>query len=204
MIILRNSNENEIILNFLLGEIRSERFGEKLLSIIKEKNIDIDIILNADLNNDLENNLRREILADFRGYGKNSGLFENFPKIKSYKFAVACKDDLEKIKYINYSYWEELSKGSFSPFVAAETIKEGIEIYGVSNKPFFKGAKELVNGKKFLPCILLTSDCEKYIILEGHSRMTVYGLEVDKFDNTEFYILECDEKELKKWNGEEI
>ena len=81
MIFLRESNENEVVLNFLLGEIQSERFCDNLLQIMKEKNINKSIILDADLDNDFENKLRKELLGDFRGYGKNRDLFEHFPKV---------------------------------------------------------------------------------------------------------------------------
>jgi len=202
MLVIRDSNENEVILNFLRGELDSERFSNNLLKVMKNLGLNKEIILNADLNDEKENFLRKNLLKEFRGYGKNVGLFANFPNIKKYKFAVADKDDLNKIKYINYSYWNKLSKGTSSPLVAAETIREGITIYNVSNDKFLDGTKKLLEGEKFPPCILLTSDYNTFIILEGHSRMTIYGLVQEKFTNIEVYILECDKVELDKWNGE--
>lgn len=202
MIILRDSSEDEFVLNFLRGEIESRRFSEKLYDILRKNEVSDDVVMNADLNNIEQNKIRKQLLGEFRGYGKNLELFENFPVIKSYKFAVANEEDLEKIKYINYSYWDKLSKGTFSPLVAAESIKEGMVVYNVSNEPFLEGIDYLIKGGSFLPCILLTSNYEQYLILEGHSRMTVYGLIKEKFDNVECYILECNENDLKRWNGE--
>jgi len=191
----------EFVLNFLLGEINSVRFGDKLKDIIRNKGISIDIITSANLSDYEEKNIRKEILVDFRGYDKNIGIFENFPVIKSYKLAKAEKKDLKNIKYINYSYWDKLSKGTFSPLVAAESIREGNVVYNVSNEPFIEGVNYLLKGGKFLPCIFLTSNYKDYLILEGHSRMTVYGLVNEKFNDVECYVLECDYEDLKKWNG---
>ena len=88
-----------------------------------------------------------------------------------------------------------------SPLIAAETIREGKEIYGVSNSASISGLNYLEQGGSFPPIILLTSDNENYIILEGHSRMTVYGLAPSFFEGSKCYIGICEEDELLKWNS---
>jgi hypothetical protein len=110
-------------------------------------------------------------------------------------------EDISNIRYINYSYWNELSKNTHSPLVAAATIRDGVEIYGISNSISIEGVKYLENGGDFLPVILLTSDNQNYIILEGHSRMTVYGLAPNFFEGSKCYIGICNEEELHRWNG---
>lgn len=203
MEILRDSNEDEIILTFLQGEINSDRFSDDLNKALIKLNLTKDIILNPNLSDINENYFRKQVLGEFRGYGKGDKLFENFPEITEYKFAVFNNFDLDRIFYINYSYWNELSKYTSLSKVAADSIQEGIEPYGVSNKPFWNGVEVYKSGKIFKPIILLTSDYQEFIILEGHSRVTIYALVGDLFKQAECYILKCGKEELKKWNGEE-
>ena len=47
MKIIRESNEDEMILEFLKGELNSNRFNEQLNEVLKELNISKDIIENG-------------------------------------------------------------------------------------------------------------------------------------------------------------
>ena len=79
MNILRTSSEDEMISEFLRTEYRSERFSEHIKKAMKELLLDENIILSVDLNNINENIARKKLLGEFRGYGLNRELFENFP-----------------------------------------------------------------------------------------------------------------------------
>ncbi len=190
---IRKSDENEMILSFLKGELTSKRFKHKLLNIIENNQ---DIIKNGDINNQNENIIRYQILRKYRGY-PDKELFNNFPKIISWEYVELDSSDIEKIYYINYDYWNELSNNTSKPTEAAKTIKTGKEIYGISNEPFINGLKEI---EKFPPVILITCNKEKYLIIEGHSRMTIYGLEPKKMEHTYAYIGYCSEEEMIKYD----
>lgn len=200
MIYLRDASEDEMILEFLKGEIRSQRFQSQIIEVLNTQKESTDIIEKADLNNPYENSKRKETLRIFRGYGSNTHLFENFPEISRWIFAECTYEDVNKIRYINYSYWNELSKYTSSPLIAADTIREGKEIYGISNSASISGVKYLEQGGSFPPVILLTSDNKNFIILEGHSRMTVYGLAPNFFKGSKCYIGICKESALLQWN----
>ncbi len=201
MFILENTDKANVILCFLLGEFNSQRFNEKLKNEMEKLNIDESLILSADINNESENKLREKLLSEFRGYGKNEGLFENFPTVEEYSYGRFDIEDIDKIKYINYSYWNELSSNTSSPLVAASNIMAGKVVYDVSNQPFIEGAELVKKGETFPPLILLTSDYNSFIVLEGHSRLTVYALAKEYMSQFECYVLKCDESELKRWNS---
>ncbi len=198
---LRAATEDEVIMEFLKGEFQSKRFQTQINEVLRGQKLNASIIVKADLCNMEENMKRKDILNRFRGYGRNADLFENFPSISRWIFAECSFEDINKIRYINYSYWNELSKYTSSPLIAAETIREGIEIYGVSNSNSINGVKYLEQGGSFSPIILLTSDKDSYIILEGHSRMTVYGLAPEFFIGSKCYIGICEKSALLKWNS---
>ncbi|MBD5130353.1 MAG: hypothetical protein HDT43_10615 [Ruminococcaceae bacterium] len=195
---LRASSEDEMILEYLNAEYRSERFSEQIKKALKTLMLDESVILSANLNNAAENTSRKKLLGEFRGYGLNRELFENFPSEIQWSVCGFTSGDLKNIRYIDYSYWNELSRGTHSPLTAAETVRSGIEIYNLSNEGFLKAAEFIKNGGKFFRPILLTSDFERFVIVEGHFRITAYALVPEYFDNVECFVGKCG-GDLKKW-----
>jgi hypothetical protein len=58
------------------------------------------------------------------------------------------------VRYIEYSYWNELSGGSRLPGDAAERIRAGVRVSGVSNGRFIAAARAVRRGERFSPLIL--------------------------------------------------
>jgi len=202
MQILKPSSENEMIYEFLKMELKSDRYGEKIKDALKDLKIDINVITNADLTSQQENIKRAEILKRYRGY-PNEELFESFPADIKWFWTEFDNDDISKIIYITYSYWDELSNYTGSPVEAGKIIRSGKTIFDVPNDNFIKGADCIRKGHKFPPLIFLTDEDEKrYIILEGHGRMTAYGLVPDLFQNVSVLLGYCKNEELNKWYGE--
>ena len=199
MNILRTSSEDEMISEYLKAEYHSERFSEQIKKVMRELSLDESIILSADLNNTNENIARKKILGEFRGYGLNRELFENFPGEIQWSLCNFVSYDLNNIRYIDYSYWNELSKGTHSPLIAAQTILSGIEIYNQSNAGFVKAAEFIKSGGKFSRPILLTSDLEHFVIVEGHLRITAFALVPEHFNNVECFVGKCGSNDLKRW-----
>jgi len=207
MNLIRKTNEAEMIFEFLKGELNSKRFNENLNNTINELGLDSNIILNGNINDDQENIDRLKIMKKFRGY-PDEELFERFPKIEEWKYLELNEKDIDNIYYIDYDYWNELSNGTSKPVEAAKVIKSGKEIYEVSNQPFLDGI-EYNKINKFPPVILITCNDEKYLIIEGHSRMTVYGFNPSKLNGTYAYVGYTTEEEMKKYDqrmltGEEV
>lgn len=200
MKILRGSSEDEMILEFLKAESTSERFFQQIRNTIEKLGLDENIIFSADLQNEIENIKRKKLLGEFRGYGAGRELFENFPtKFTEWSLCSFSRPDLEKIRYIDYSYWNELSAGTRKPLVAAETIRNGELIYGLSNDGFLHAAEYIKNGGAFPKLFFLTSDYENFVIVEGHFRMTAYALVLECFNNVEVIVGKCNSKELNLW-----
>lgn len=202
MKIVKDSSENEMLLCFLKGELSSKRFHKQLEETLNKLNLNQDIILNGDINSVLENNQRKEIMKLFRGYPIEE-LFYNFPQNIEWKYVKFDADDFNKIYYIDYDYWNELSNNTSKPIEAAKTIRNGIEVFGISNKAFIEG-KANIKDIRLKPIILLTCNEEKYLIIEGHSRMTVYGLNPSYFENTYGFVGFCSKEEMRKYDSRMI
>jgi hypothetical protein len=199
---LKPSTENEMVYQFLKMEIESDHYSEQIEAVLNEMQIDKSIVTDGNINSNRENELRAEVLRRFRGY-RTAEIFENFPSKIDWVWTLFDKNDLPKIFYIVYDYWNELSNYTGSPLEAAKTIKSGKLIYGVLNDGALSGARLIRKGHKFPPLIFLTDYSEsRYVILEGHGRMTAYGLVPDMFDDVPVLLGYCDECELNKWYGE--
>jgi hypothetical protein len=202
MKIIKPSNENEMVYKFLKMEFSSNRFKERIEEALAELNADSRLITDGDIHNNHENTLRISILKKFRGY-RDAELFENFPSAVEWVWAEFNEGDLPHIRYIEYSYWNEISNYTGSPLEAAKTVLSGKTIYDVPNDGFLNGAKALREGQKFPPMIFLTDRSEKlFYILEGHVRMTAYSLTPYLFKDVSVLLGYCDGVELKKWYGE--
>ena len=196
---IREASESEMILEFLKGEMNSKRFNNDLIKVLVQLDLEKSIIDNGDVSNQEENKKRLEVMKLFRGYPTEE-LFENFPNIEKWKFMQLSFEDINHIYYIDYDYWNELSNNTSNPIEAANSIKNGIEIFDVSNEPFLDGVKYLENNK-FSPVILITCNEEKYLIVEGHSRMTIYGFNPSKLEGTYAYVGYCSPEGMKKYDS---
>lgn len=199
MKILRNSSESEMIYEFLKTEFYSERFSEQLKKAMSALSVDERLLLSADLENEDENALRKELLGEFRGYGRNKELFENFPSRIEWSICSFSEEDLAKIKYIDYSYWNELSAGTRSPLTAAKQVRKGVTIYGQSNEGFLQAAKHIEKGNSFQNMIFLTADFNSFVIVEGHLRMTAYALMPKYFNNICCIVGKCSQSDFDVW-----
>ena len=81
---IRQSNEAQMILEFLKGEISSKRFHKDICDALSSMNLDEVIINNGDITNEQENFQRLKVMKLFRGYPDDE-LFENFPQINEWK-----------------------------------------------------------------------------------------------------------------------
>ena len=207
MKLVKKSSEAEMILEFLKGELNSKRFNKDLNNAINTLGLDSNTILNGNIEDEKENIDRLKIMKKFRGY-PDEKLFERFPKIEDWKYFELNENDINNIYYIDYDYWNELSNGTSKPVEAAKVIKSGKEIYEVSNQPFLDGV-EYNKTNEFPPVVLFTCNNEKFLIIEGHSRMTIYGFNPSKLNGTYAYVGYTTEEEMKKYDqrmltGEEV
>ena len=201
MKLLRESSEEEMLLSFLRGELASDRFSKDLIAALEACHAEPSLITDGDLASARENALRREVMGVFRGYGRDEELFQHYPAHVAWRYAEAEAGDLAHIRYIDYSYWNELSRGTSSPLDAVRTIREDRWIFEVPNDRLLAGERHLRAGGSFPPLILLTSGSGQYVIVEGHLRATAYALAPEYFAGTHCYVGTCSQAELKVWNG---
>lgn len=145
------SSENEMIALYLQTEAKSARYRDNIFQIVSDMEVDRSIVIDPDINSNEEKDIRKEILCRFRGYGEDREIFEGFTKNVRWVWVNLTKNDLNKVRYINYSCWIELSGGSRLAKDAAENIRKGIEIFNVKNDGFIEGSRYVLAGNSFPP-----------------------------------------------------
>jgi hypothetical protein len=110
----RPTSEDEVVLAFLRGELDSARFGADIRAAVVDAG-GIELVTAPDLTSAADNAARRSALAVARGWGRNERLFAGFPNTLSWTHGELEVGELERIRYIDYSYWTELSGGSRRP-----------------------------------------------------------------------------------------
>lgn len=175
------------------------RFGWNIQKALKMFNQSRSIIDNPDTTNHQENLYRKEILSMHRGFERNEGLFKGFPSSIQWIEVVVTKDDLQKMKYIKHSYWNELSSGTRFVVAGAKNVLLGKEVLGQSNEGFYEAFELLKRGHMFNKLILVCAGKNSpLVLLEGHLRSTVYCMQLDYVPEKLNAIVGFS-KDIKKW-----
>ncbi|MGH2892998.1 MAG: hypothetical protein ACRDPM_06990 [Solirubrobacteraceae bacterium] len=176
MRILRESDEAEVVAVFLQGELSSERFGTAVRDALLALGEPERLLIDPDLHDEHANQVRGAVLAATRGYGEDRELFECFPAEVEWVWARIAAAELARVRYIEYSYWNELSGGSRLAADGARRINAGVRPFGVSNGPVRQAARELRSGARFPPLILAGPHYDDLVCLEGNVRLTAHAL----------------------------
>ncbi len=195
----RPATEDEMVALFLRTEVTAARFREKLLGLLAKAGLSECVLLQPDLSSAEENRARRELLGEFRGFGRDERIFEGFPDNVQWHWAMLTPEELARVKYIDYSYWNELSGGSGLPADAAPRIRAGIAPFGVSSE-WALGFADTVVGNPDIPPMILVAPREGggLVVLEGHARLTAYMLRPEALP-TELSVLVGYSPEIVHW-----
>lgn len=161
---------------FLGGELTSRRFGSNLRVHLAAAGHTDRLLTRPDLSDAEANSARRALLAATRGYGENRDLFADFPTRVTWTRAVLSAAEMAGVRYVEYSYWTELSGGSRLPIDAAARVRAGLQAFDVPNDGFLDAAQALIGGERFPPLILVGETPDDLVCLEGHLRLTAYAL----------------------------
>lgn len=170
MKLIRKSNANEAILEWLKAELNSNRFGGDLRDAINSSGYTEEVITAADIDNAEDNKARWRILQTYRDW-----LDEDFNDY-DWRYVELNQEDVGNLQYIDYSYWNELSDNTRQVKRAAANVAKGKIVYDVPNTNFLSVAHAIETGKILPPIIVLAGRNEPGLVIEGHLRATSYVL----------------------------
>jgi len=172
----RPTSEEDMVACFLAGELSSARFSGGIRAALAAMSVSETLLTQPDLTDPMANETRRAILASTRGYGENRLLFECFPQHVEWSRAWLPSRDLAAVRYIDYSYWNDLSGGTRLPADAARRILRGEQAFNMSNAAFFVAAEAVQRGDTFPPLIFVGVQFDRLVCLEGNLRLTAHAL----------------------------
>jgi hypothetical protein len=171
---LRHATESEIVLAFLRGEMDSQRFGSDIRHALVEAG-GLDLVQRPDLNSEEENRARERALSEARGWRTNTGLFTGFPETVEWYHGPLPPDELSRVRFIDYSYWIELSGGSRRPQDVPSTLRAGklpTWLVKLGTSWCFELAARLATAGVVDDLIVMaTPDLGELVLLEGHARV---------------------------------
>jgi hypothetical protein len=162
------------VLSFLRGELDSARFSGDVRRGLAEAG-GLQLVYDPDLGSAEENRARERALAVARGW-RDAEVFEGFPAQVDWYHGVLPPDLLERVRFIEYSYWNELSGGSRRPADVRATVQAG-KLPGwlteLGTDWIFAFADRLATAGAVDDLIVMaTPGLGELVLLEGHARLT--------------------------------
>jgi HEAT repeat protein len=188
MIELREASEDEMVLEFLRGEVDSPRYREATLAAIAALGFGRkELVDEADLTNDAHNKARASALAR-RGYDRRELLFLGFPRDMHWRRVQLEAADLGRLLYVrNCSPWLEITAG---PVGTTYKVADGANnldsehLKNVSGVDLSVAIREIAasirRGEPHAEIIAvarpvaLSNTREPLVLLEGHARATAH------------------------------
>jgi hypothetical protein len=197
---IRDASEDEMIAIFLRTELSSVRFRQKLELHIQQEKIDTRIVQEPDWHNAAENVLRRKLLGAYRGYGQNRDYFPDFPAQVRWEWVGLSRQELERVRYINWEYWLDLTDGTRMAIDGARNALAGKVVYDVSSDRLVSLAIALRQGARFPPLILVAKDIgAPLVVMEGHARLTAYLIALECIP-TELEVIIGYSEQMTEWD----
>jgi hypothetical protein len=176
MRIVRAASEAEVVAAFLRGELDSPRWGERLLELLREDDVDISVVNTPNLDNAAECAYRERLLDRHRAWLRREGLFEGFPEQVAWSRVALTPGEVLAIRYINWDWWLWISSGTRRTVDAAARIRRN-EIAGVTAEEHEPIAARLRAEESPAELIAVAPpDHSRLVLLEGHVRLTAYAL----------------------------
>lgn len=172
---LRRATEDEVIHAFL-HELQSERWSDVTTSALEAAGGSALLVTNANLDDAKENAIRRAALAAARGWGQSTRMFQGFPTDVEWWHGELNTGEVERIRYIDYSYWNELSGGTRRVVEVERTLRDGTVpdwLAKMGTDWCVELAEAYRNGLHTPDIILLTTpEFDRFTVVEGHVRVT--------------------------------
>jgi hypothetical protein len=199
MRIVRDSSGGEVVATFLRGELGSPRYGETLRTLLREAGEDDRVLHEPDIGDPREDSLREELLESYRSWLSREGLFAGFPERVDWSCAALTPAEVLSILYINWDWWLRISGGTRLPLDAAARIRRN-EVLGATAEPNEPIAARLRSADPPPPLIVVAPpDCSRFVLLEGHVRITAYALFPEYLpDELEVFLGTSDE--MSRWS----
>jgi hypothetical protein len=158
-----------VILAFLRAEYHSPRFKAVVRQLLGGET---NLVYEPRVGDPLESQKRRNILAAYRGFGRDDYLFRGFPGSVEWNRLLISPEEIGSMLYANYPTWVALSGGTRlvsdgAANVGAVNVDEDADLHVAAVE------REIRRGGTFAELIAVAATPDSpLILLEGHTRAT--------------------------------
>lgn len=171
----REARETEVVHAFL-REVSSARWSDRTEAALIAAGGSRRLVDDPDLDDEQQNEIRARALRLARGWNTDEGMFRRFPSDVAWSHGALEPAEVERLRYIDYSYWNGLSGGSRRVVdVAAALEEERVPAWLVAMGTRWCSdlAEEYRAGLVTPEIIVLgTPDLSSLVVVEGHVRVT--------------------------------
>jgi hypothetical protein len=169
--------EEEFVVFFLATEITSPRWGGQIEQLLRRDGRGREIITDPDVHRAGDNRYRLRLFNEFRGYADRTRLFGGFPRDVRWHRALITREELQKVKYIRWDYWTDITNGTRLPRDAVERLKAGGMQTG--DAQYIRSISETIRNRAAIPepILVATDQHSPPVVLEGHARVTAYFID---------------------------
>jgi hypothetical protein len=173
-----SASEPEMVLAFLEAELNSPVWGRRIRELIG----DTSLITSGDPRDAVQNEVRKTVLAETRGYGRNMWLFEGFPVDVDWVRLDASIGDLEAMRHMDYPSFRQLTSGSLVIGDGVANI-DRVQASDNLNTRIRDTAAAVAAGLRPPPLIALaTAPGDALRVMEGNTRAPAYVLALPRTD----------------------
>lgn len=182
MKLLKQIPETAMVADFLKAEFTSPRFSADVKKAMRSVGVEEPVVTHPDVESSRENELRAKVLSACRGYRENREMFVDVPDNLTWYEAEISRDEIGNLRYVDYSYWNELTDDTHLVRDGVKNIGKGKIVFDVPHDRFLEFAEKIRRGgNDFGPIIIWGQAINSPLqILEGHLRATALGLAADK------------------------
>lgn len=172
---LRAATEDEMVAEFLRGEIDGPRWEQQLRGLLAVAGAPESLVRTPDVSDDCENMVRRLVLAGYRGWRINQYLFVGFPAAVRWQSAKVSIGDLERAEYGNAADWIAAVGGTRSVKAAADAIRAGL--VQAPRDGVLHTQRRYEQGESVArPILVQETGSNRLVVLEGFTRVTAWLL----------------------------
>jgi hypothetical protein len=193
----RPVTEAEVVASLLRSELDSSRFGPQLAALLEADGMAASVVMQPDLEDAQANAYRLDLLDRHRGWSSRTEMFRGFPLGVDWFRARFTRNEVLGIRYMNWDWWLQISGGTRLATDAADRIRSGEEGEG-RGKGYEPLAARLASGDPPPELIAVTPDHERFVLIEGHMRLTAYAL-FPAFMPTELDVLLGVSAQADRW-----
>jgi hypothetical protein len=172
------TNENEMVAEFLRSDLLSQRFSEPLRKELTELGLSEELLLEPDVSDDTQNEERQLLLGRHRGWKTGEYLFADFPEKITWYHAVVTPGDLPNLLYMWDADWVVLSEGTCRLTLGARRVSTGKVPPGFDAGRIEALRERIADGEDLGPPIMVgTRSGSRIVILKGASRATAHAVQ---------------------------